>query len=50
MTSTSAPPKCSVTHGQTIANVAELAVYLASDDAEMVTESMQVLDGGYTAG
>ena len=47
---TSAPPKCSATHGQTIANVAELAVNLASDGAEVVTGSMPVLDGGYTAG
>jgi len=34
----------------TAEDVAKLAVYLASDDAEMVTGSMQVLDGGYTAG
>lgn len=31
-------------------DVGKFALYLASDDAEMVTGSMQVLDGGYTAG
>jgi enoyl-[acyl-carrier-protein] reductase (NADH) len=34
----------------TAEDVAKLTVYLTSDDAEMVTGSMQVLDGGYTAG
>jgi enoyl-[acyl-carrier-protein] reductase (NADH) len=34
----------------TAEDVAKLAVYLASDDAEMATGSMHVLDGGYTAG
>ena len=29
------------------ADVCKLALYLASDDAEMVANSMQVLDGGY---
>jgi enoyl-[acyl-carrier-protein] reductase (NADH) len=37
-------------HLGTAEDVAELAVYLASEAAEMVTGSMQVLDGGYTAG
>lgn len=37
-------------HLGTAEDVGRLAVYLASDDAEMVTGSMQVLDGGYTAG
>jgi enoyl-[acyl-carrier-protein] reductase (NADH) len=37
-------------HFGTAEDVAKLAMYLASDDAEMVTGSMQVLDGGYTAG
>lgn len=37
-------------HLGTAEDVAKLAMYLASDDAEMVTGSMQVLDGGYTAG
>ena len=37
-------------HLGTAEDGAKLAVYLASDDAEMVTGSMQVLDGGYTAG
>ena len=37
-------------HLGTAEDVAKLAVYIASDDAEMVTGSMQVLDGGYTAG
>ena len=37
-------------HLGTAEDMAKLAVYLASDDAEMVTGSMQVLDGGYTAG
>ena len=37
-------------HLGTADDVAKLSVYLASDDAEMVTGSMQVLDGGYTAG
>jgi enoyl-[acyl-carrier-protein] reductase (NADH) len=33
-----------------VEDVGKHALYLASDDAEMVTGSMQVLDGGYTAG
>ena len=37
-------------HLGTAEDVGKLALYLASDDAEMVTGSMQVLDGGYTAG
>jgi enoyl-[acyl-carrier-protein] reductase (NADH) len=37
-------------HLGTAEDVSKLAVYLASDDAEMVTGSMQVLDGSYTAG
>jgi NAD(P)-dependent dehydrogenase (short-subunit alcohol dehydrogenase family) len=37
-------------HLGTAQDVGKLALYLASDDAEMVTGSMQVLDGGYTAG
>jgi enoyl-[acyl-carrier-protein] reductase (NADH) len=37
-------------HLGTAKDVAKLAMYLASDDAEMVTGSMQVLDGGYTVG
>jgi enoyl-[acyl-carrier-protein] reductase (NADH) len=37
-------------HLGTAEDVSKLAVYLASDDAEMVTGSMKVLDGGYTAG
>src|SRR5918994_1933158 len=34
-------------HLGTAEDVGKLALYLASDDAEMVTGSMQVLDGGY---
>ncbi len=37
-------------HLGTAEDVGKLALYLSSDDAEMVTGSMQVLDGGYTAG
>jgi NAD(P)-dependent dehydrogenase (short-subunit alcohol dehydrogenase family) len=37
-------------HLGTAEDVAKLSVYLASDDVEMVTGSMQVLDGGHTAG
>lgn len=37
-------------HLGTAEDVGRLALYLASDDAEMVTGSTQVLDGGYTAG
>ena len=37
-------------HLGTAEGMAKLAVYLASDDVEMVTGSMQVLDGGHTAG
>jgi enoyl-[acyl-carrier-protein] reductase (NADH) len=37
-------------HLGTAEDVAKLSVYLASDDVEMATGSMQVLDGGYTAG
>ena len=37
-------------HLGTAEDVGKLALYLASNDAEMVTGSMQVLDGGYTAG
>ena len=37
-------------HLGTAEDVAKLSVYLASDDVEMVTGSMQVLDGGYSAG
>jgi NAD(P)-dependent dehydrogenase (short-subunit alcohol dehydrogenase family) len=37
-------------HLGTAEDVAKLSVYLASDDVEMVTGSMQVLDGGHIAG
>ena len=37
-------------HLGTAEDVAKLAVYLASDDAEMATASMQVLDGGSLRG
>ena len=37
-------------HLGTAEDVAKLAMYLAPDDAMMVTGSMQVLDRGYTAG
>ena len=37
-------------HLGTAEDVAKLSVYLASDDVEMVTGAMQVLDGGHTAG
>jgi NAD(P)-dependent dehydrogenase (short-subunit alcohol dehydrogenase family) len=37
-------------HLGTAEDVGKLVLYLASYDAEMVTGSMQVLDGGYTAG
>jgi NAD(P)-dependent dehydrogenase (short-subunit alcohol dehydrogenase family) len=37
-------------HLGTAEDVAKLSVHLASDDVEMVTGSMQVLDGGHTAG
>jgi enoyl-[acyl-carrier-protein] reductase (NADH) len=36
-------------HLGTAEDVAKLAMYLASDETEMVTGSMQVLDRGYTA-
>ena len=34
----------------TPADVARMAVYLASEDADWMTGSIQVVDGGYTAG
>ncbi len=34
----------------TLADVARMAVYLASEDADWMTGSIQVVDGGYTAG
>jgi NAD(P)-dependent dehydrogenase (short-subunit alcohol dehydrogenase family) len=37
-------------HLGTAEDVAKMAVYLASDDAEMVTGSIHLIDGGYTAG
>jgi len=32
------------------ADVARVAVYLASEDADWMTGSIQMVDGGYTAG
>ena len=37
-------------HLGTAEDVGKPALYLSSDDAEMVTGSMQVPDGGYTVG